>query len=175
MKKAMVITALLWTPLSSATVLADQAIHPAENTVAQAPISGNPLLLLPGMRPMGGSSLAAPSVGSPLPSEIISNLSNAPNPFDSRKGGLDGQTQISYVLSKDLPVTVTLYDLLGMKVRKWSFTAGSNGGKQGSNSFLWDGTNEDGRKVSKGGYLAQIEIETPDTVVTAIRKIGVIH
>ncbi len=110
-----------------------------------------------------------------LPQPLIANVSNAPNPFDSRKGGVEGQTQISYWLEQDVPVQVTLYDLVGFRVRQWSFSAGENGGHLGSNHFLWDGTNEAGQKVSKGGYLAQIEIETPETVVTVIRKIGVIH
>ena len=54
-------------------------------------------------------------------------------------------------------------------------SAGQSGGAAGQNAFMWDGTNEAGQKVSKGGYLAQIEIETPETFVTVIRKIGVIH
>jgi hypothetical protein len=119
--------------------------------------------------------VSAVQVGLPLPGSLITDVSNAPNPFDSRKGGLEGQTRISYVLSRDAPVRVTLYDLLGFRVRRWDFSAGQNGGKSGSNFFIWDATNEAGQKVSKGGYLAQIEIESPETVVTVIRKIGVIH
>ena len=100
---------------------------------------------------------------------------NFPNPFDSRKAGREGQTQIAYQLLKDVPVTVTLYDLMGFRVRRWSFSAGQNGGRDGANNFLWDGTDDTGRKVSKGGYLAQIEIDLPGTSVSVIRKIGVIH
>ena len=134
--------------------------------------AGNPLMRLPGMNPMQKTlSSQVPT----LPEPIISDVSNAPNPFDSRKGGLEGQTQISYSLIQDVPVRVTLYDLLGFRVRQWSFSAGQNGGRLGTNRFLWDGTNETGQKVSKGGYIAQIEIETPESVVTVIRKIGVIH
>jgi len=121
----------------------------------------SPLIHLPGMQP--------------LPGEIISEVTNAPNPFDTRKAGLEGKTQISYRLVSDLPVSVTLYDLLGHRVKRWSFSAGADGGRAGENKFLWDGTNDSGQKVSKGGYLAQIEIETPQTVVTVIRKIAVIH
>src|SRR5262249_24889215 len=106
---------------------------------------------------------------------IITDLINAPNPFDSRRGGNEGQTRISYNLAKDVPVRITLYDLLGFRVRRWDFLTGQNGGSSGANSVMWDGTNEAGQKVSKGGYLAQIELEDSESVVTVIRKIGVIH
>ena len=158
--------------LPSAPLEAMQASAHSDQ-VAMAYVPGNPLLELPGMKPAPGAPAlwAAP----PMPAEIISDVVNAPNPFDSRKPGLEGQTQVMYTLSKDASVRVTLYDLLGFRVRRWDFSPGQNGGKTGQNQFLWDGTNEAGQKVSKGGYLAQIEIETPETVVTVIRKIGVIH
>ncbi len=124
----------------------------------------NPVAMLPGMP-------AAPV----LPQAVITDLTNYPNPFDSRKTGLEGQTQISYSLASDANVSVELYGLMGHRVRSWEFAAGSNGGRQGPNTINWDGSNDSGRKVSKGGYLAQITIETPDTTVTAVRKIGVIH
>ena len=157
----------------TAVPLSAEEAHTPSNQVAMANVvPGDPLMQLPGMNP--ARSLSS-SIASPLPAPIITDVSNAPNPFDSRKGGPEGQTRISYTLSQDLPVRVTLYDLLGFRVRRWDFSPGQNGGKAGSNFFMWDGTNEAGQKVSKGGYLAQIEIETPQTVVTVIRKIGVIH
>ena len=159
--------------LMPALPLAASTERASQNDVAMAYVPGNPLMQLPGMRSGGGLplSIMKPS----LPPEIISDVINAPNPFDSRKGGFEGQTRISYTLTQDASVRVTLYDLLGFRVRRWDFPAGQNGGKNGFNYFTWDGTNEAGQKVSKGGYLAQIEIETPETVVTVIRKIGVIH
>jgi len=128
----------------------------------------NPVHLLPGM-------MTANATPGALPQALISDLTNAPNPFDSRRSGLAGETQISYQLLKDAEVSIALYDLLGHRVRGWDFTAGASGGRQGLNAFVWDGTNEAGQKVSKGGYLAEIVIETPETTVTAVRKIGVIH
>ena len=123
------------------------------------------LVVIPGWSALPGA----------LPQPLIGDVMNIPNPFDSRKGGREGQTQISYWLLRDVPVTLTLYDLLGTRVRRWQFSAMENGGRSGSNSLWWDGTNESGQKVAKGGYLAQIEIDLPGTVVTVIRKIGVIH
>ncbi len=145
----------------------------AGDQVAMAYVPGNPLMRMPGMTPV--SRMPASGISAPLPAELISDVSNAPNPFDTRKGGPAGQTRISYTLMRDVPVRITIYDLLGFRVRRWDFSQGDNGGRAGTNQFMWDGTNETGRKVSKGGYLAQIEIETPETVVSVIRKIGVIH
>src|SRR3954464_8586090 len=129
-----------------------------------AAASSNPVGLLPGMGSRAG-----------LPEGLINDLTNYPNPFDSRKSGLEGQTVIAYSLVQDAPVSVEIYDLLGHKVRGWKFWAGVNGGRSGANSITWDGTNELGQKVSKGGYIAEIVIETSQTTVTAVRKIGVIH
>jgi len=159
--------------LMPAIPLAATEERPAQDQVAMAYVPGNPLMQLPGMHTPSGSPIS--SINQGLPPQLISDVSNAPNPFDTRKGGLEGQTRISYTLSQNAPVHITLYDLLGFRVRRWDFAAGQNGGASGPNAFMWDGTNESGQKVSKGGYLAQIEIETPQTVVTVIRKIGVIH
>jgi hypothetical protein len=134
----------------------------------------NPVTLLPGMRPADRIG-TPPSVVSALPQPVISNLFNAPNPVDTRKSGLAGQTEIAYTLAGDFKVTITLYDLLGFKVRSWAFHPGETGGRMGVNTVLWNGTNEAGQKVSKGGYLAMVEVETPVTIATALRKIAVIH
>jgi hypothetical protein len=91
-----------------------------------------------------------------VPSEVISSVSNFPNPVDTRKGGEEGKTSIVYILNQNADVTITLYDLLGYSVYSWSFSAGSPGGAIGSNRILWDGTNGTGAKVAKGGYIAQI-------------------
>jgi hypothetical protein len=145
--------------LFSAVPLSAEQERVPKDQVAMAYVPGNALMHMPGMSltPKGVTS----ALQSPLPEPLITDVSNAPNPFDSRKGGLAGQTRISYVLSQDASVRVTIYDLLGFRVRRWDFSAGQNGGQSGSNFFMWDGTNEAGQKVSKGGYLAQIEIETP--------------
>jgi hypothetical protein len=141
-----------------------------------------PLLLassLPGMKPEPVinpvNQLPGMGFSRALPQPLITDLTNAPNPFDSRKGGLEGQTQISYQLVHDSKVSLEIYDLFGRKVREWSFHPGNSGGQSGVNHVMWDGTDSNGRKVSKGGYLAEIVIETPEATVTAVRKIGLIH
>ena len=113
-----------------------------------------------------------------LPKEVISQVSNYPNPVDIRLGGEEGKTYIVYVLNEDAEVVLTIYDLLGYKVREWTFKPGQEGGRKGANRVPpegWDGTNAAGQKVSKGGYIAQIKVKSSKGIVTAIRKIGVIH
>jgi hypothetical protein len=145
---------------------------PRVDQLAMAQVPTNPLMMLPGMRVLPSAGLPASGA---LPRPLISEVTNYPNPFDSRKSGAEGRTQIAYHLDQDAPVTVTLYDLMGFRVRRWQFSPGQNGGQSGTNTFPWDGTNESGQKVSKGGYLAQIEVDLPGAAVTVIRKIGLIH
>ncbi len=132
---------------------------------------------LPGMnnriQPVGRLDGAAPQT---VPVELISDVINYPNPFDSRKGGMEGKTVIAYQLAQDSRTTITIYSLLGSKVNAWNFAPGENGGRQGLNTLPWDGTNEAGDKVSKGGYIAQIEVASADgSFASVYRKIGVIH
>ncbi len=126
-------------------------------------------------------SAVSATINTGLPTEVISDVTNYPNPVDTRKGGIEGKTCINYLLASDAQVDIVIYDLLGYRVMGWSFAAGSPGGMQGSqpNSCVpaggWDGTNESGQKVSKGGYLAQIKVGGAKGSTTVIRKIGVIH
>ncbi|MFH1768192.1 MAG: FlgD immunoglobulin-like domain containing protein, partial [Candidatus Omnitrophota bacterium] len=117
---------------------------------------------------------SAPATTS-LPEEVITSVSNFPNPVDTRKGGEEAKTNIVYILNQDAEVTITLYDLLGYEVDSWSFGPASEGGKKGANRVQWDGTNGSGQKVAKGGYIAHIKVKSDRGVVTAIRKIGIIH
>ncbi|MBI4056742.1 MAG: hypothetical protein HY399_04255, partial [Elusimicrobia bacterium] len=103
---------------------------------------------------------AAAGVGA-VSSEVISQVSNYPNPVDSRKGGPEGQAVITYVLNSDAEVKITLYDLLGYVVREYTFTSGSQGGRKGPNFVTWDGKNGLGSIVSKGGYIARIQVQAP--------------
>jgi hypothetical protein len=120
-----------------------------------------------------------------IPSEIISKVSNYPNPVDLRKGE---KTTITYLLNEDVDgVVITLYDLLGYKVYEWrpqkgeTYSSADNvpswaygmgkGAAKGTNVILWDGKNETGNFVSKGGYIAYIKIGQ----TTVKRKIGVIR
>jgi hypothetical protein len=120
------------------------------------------------------SAQSSPAATS-LPSEVISSVSNYPNPVDTRLGGEQAKTNIVYVLNQDAEVTITLYDLLGYQVREWTFSPGDEGGKRGANRVPWDGSNEMGDKVAKGGYIAHIKVKSDKGVVSSFRKIGIIH
>jgi len=110
-----------------------------------------------------------------LPAEVISGVSNYPNPFDTRLGGEQGKTHITYILNQDADVTITLYDLLGYKVMEMVFGKGQEGGKQGPNDVTWEGKNELGDFVARGGYIALIKAVGATGTKTEYRKIGVIH
>ena len=101
---------------------------------------------------------------------LIEGLSNYPNPFNSRTEN----TSIVYQLPQDLPVRVRIYDLFGFQVREYNFGPGDMGGRGGQNTIAWDGTDETGEKVAKGGYICQVTAEG-SLAARGVRKIGVIH
>ncbi|MBI4656585.1 MAG: hypothetical protein HY746_07555 [Elusimicrobia bacterium] len=107
--------------------------------------------------------------------ELITKVSSFPNPVDLRKGGAEGRAVITYELNDDAEVTITLYDLLGYVVKEFKFSRGSSGGKMGPNFITWDGKNELGNVVSKGGYIARVKASSPKGSKVITRKIGVIH
>jgi hypothetical protein len=106
-----------------------------------------------------------------IPKEVISAVSNYPNPFDSRKEN----TIITYILNQDADVTITIYDLLGHLVRTIECPKGTEGGKMFANSVTWDGKNDIGDEVARGGYICRIVVKSNEGIKQAIRKIGVLH
>ena len=100
----------------------------------------------------------------------IGALTNYPNPFNSRIE----ETFISYRLPQDLPVRIRIYDLFGFLVREFNLSPGDMGARLGENKVRWDGTDESGQKVAKGGYVCQVTVEG-DQPARAVRKIGVVH
>lgn len=103
----------------------------------------------------------------PLPKDGINAVSNYPNPFDSRKE----RTTINYTLSAASDVRIQIFNLFGGKVREIQIPSGAAGGMAGSNDVTWDGSDDGGRKVSKGVYI--VVIQGGGAKVT--HKIGVIH
>ncbi|MBI5597339.1 MAG: VCBS repeat-containing protein [Elusimicrobia bacterium] len=103
----------------------------------------------------------------PLPADGVSNVSAFPNPFDSRKRGVN----IAYALSHAAEVTLEIYDIFGREVLRKSFAAGGAGGQAGANVVTWDGTADGGGKVSMGVYLCVIR----SGGAKVVHKIGVVH
>ena len=71
---------------------------------------------------------------------------NYPNPFNPL-------TLIKYSLPIDGVVTITIYDMMGSRVK----TLINSFQKSGDNSVQWDATNNLGNKVPSGVYLYNIE------------------
>jgi hypothetical protein len=71
---------------------------------------------------------------------------NYPNPFNQF-------TQIGFTLKNSAFVDLTIYDLLGRKVK----TLVSENLPTGYKSVLWDGTDESGKEVVSGIYLYELK------------------
>ncbi len=74
---------------------------------------------------------------------------NYPNPFNA---GTENTT-LSYVLSRNSNVTLSIHDLSGTLVAKKNLSAGSNGGRAGYNEVLWNGNSDAGQVVGNGIYV----------------------
>jgi hypothetical protein len=83
--------------------------------------------------------------GAPLPN-IFALDQNYPNPFNP-------STVISFTLGSKMPVELSVYDLLGRKVR----ILASGELPAGVHSVTWDGRNESGRDVASGVYLYKLK------------------
>ncbi len=70
------------------------------------------------------------------------SLSNYPNPFNP-------STTISYNLPRNSSVEIEIYDILGKKVKSFTFSSQSTGMQK----VIWDGTNSNNQQVSSGIYL----------------------
>jgi glucuronoarabinoxylan endo-1,4-beta-xylanase len=69
---------------------------------------------------------------------------NYPNPFSSK-------TSISYKLKEQADVQVTIYDVLGRTVRKFTV----NAQVAGTHQIMWDGVNNFGQRLAAGIYFYQ--------------------
>ncbi len=85
----------------------------------------------------------------------IDSIMAYPNPINF--GLRDAVLNLSYVLDRDVDVTVALYTGIGEKIYEQLFQAGTNGGRMGLNdAFNWEGRNSHGNQVSGGVYICQI-------------------
>ena len=91
---------------------------------------------------------AAPSISTPpAPPETTALLSNCPNPFNP-------ETWIPYQLAKPAEVTLTIYDIRGVVVRRLALGHQAEGVYHSrSRAIHWDGRNDVGEKVASGLYF----------------------
>jgi len=78
---------------------------------------------------------------------MVEQISIYPNPSFA-------ETNISFKLQSSAPATIEVYNLKGQKVKALF----SGNAKIGLNSFVWDGTNQNGQRCSSGIYLYRIKI-----------------
>ena len=76
---------------------------------------------------------------------VYSLEQNYPNPFNP-------STQIRYALPEDAMVTISIYDMMGRKVR----TLVNQSMSPGYHTTLWNATNDNGLPVSAGMYIYTI-------------------
>ncbi|MBP7310557.1 MAG: T9SS type A sorting domain-containing protein, partial [Candidatus Cloacimonetes bacterium] len=87
--------------------------------------------------------------GSTLVPLVTELKQNYPNPFK-------GITNISWILEKDEPISVDIYNLKGQKVK--SFYNGL--GKKGRQVLSWDAKDNNGQSVASGIYFYRLN--TPE-------------
>ncbi len=76
-------------------------------------------------------------------------LQNQPNPFNP-------DTRISYYLPKDCQVRLTIYNVLGQKVR----TLGDEYQTSGMHTVTWNGKTDSGNQLSSGIYFYRLEADS---------------
>ncbi|RMF69991.1 MAG: T9SS C-terminal target domain-containing protein [Calditrichaeota bacterium] len=90
------------------------------------------------------TQVAATHPDNPLAFELLPNY---PNPFNP-------ETTIRYQLPEAGRVTLTIYNLLGQKVR----TLVNQNRSSGSYTVVWDGRNDAGKELSSGVYLYKLKV-----------------
>ena len=98
-------------------------------------------------------------VGAP-PSEFTLEQ-NYPNPFST-------STQISYQINKQADATITVYDILGREIRKFS----ASNQDAGVHGVVWDGKNNAGEVVSRGIYFYQLRVQNQTLVKKMLYGFG---
>ncbi len=95
-------------------------------------------------------------------------ISNYPNPFSPK---INNNTTIAFYVFDEAKVTAIIYDLLGKEVKNLS----DDFYDSGEHKIKWDGKNDEGENVAKGGYLLKLTIRYQNgKTESAIRKIGVL-
>ncbi|MDD4910186.1 MAG: FlgD immunoglobulin-like domain containing protein [Candidatus Omnitrophica bacterium] len=78
------------------------------------------------------------------------------SPYDNPYSTSVSESIISFILPRDANVTINIYDSEGNPVRN---LLNNHPCAQGSNSFIWDGRNNQGKLLAEGFYRAVIQAE----------------
>ena len=107
---------------------------------------GTPVSIALGVAPVQTRAAAAPAAAAAIPKATALHA-NYPNPFNP-------ETWIPYQLATAADVTVTIYDLRGVRVRQLVLGHQSAGVYQSrSRAAYWDGRNSFGEPVASGLYF----------------------
>ena len=87
------------------------------------------------------------------PLEVIGTPMTFPSPFSPTK---HGNVDIQYELSKDANIDIYLIGVGGVRIKKWSLLAGSEGGSAGINKVSWDGVADAGYYAGNAIYVGTI-------------------
>ena len=109
------------------------------------------------------------------PNVTIENIIAYPNPLRLNQTG--ASVKLTYTLSRDAEVVVSIYDTVGEQVLESVFLAGDNGGRLGTNdAFTWEGRRNFFELVTPGVYICRItatdvdgESQTKGTKIAVIR------
>ena len=109
------------------------------------------------------------------PRVTIENIVAYPNPLRLNQSG--AAVKLTYTLSRDAEVVVSIYDTFGEQVLENVFLAGDNGGRLGANdAFTWEGRRNFFDLVAPGVYICRItatdadgESQTEGTKIAVIR------
>ncbi len=71
-----------------------------------------------------------------------------PNPYNGT-----GNVALSYTLSKNANITITIHDLMGNQLVRKTYASSSAGGKAGYNEIVWNGKTDAGEELGTGIYV----------------------
>lgn len=94
----------------------------------------------------------------------------SPNPFDPARGS----ATLTYRLDQDTDVNIFIFTTTANLYWKTSFSAGTNGGKQGENAIVWNGVSNFGEMASNGLFLVHV-VERNTGVTKARGRLAVLH
>ena len=95
------------------------------------------------------------------PNVTIENIIAYPNPL--RLNQPNAALKLTYTLSRDAEVIVSIYDTVGEQVLESVFLAGNNGGRLGTNdAFTWEGRRNFFDLVTPGVYICHITATDAD-------------
>ncbi|MBN2425150.1 MAG: T9SS type A sorting domain-containing protein [Calditrichaceae bacterium] len=91
-----------------------------------------------------------------LPTSVRSNKNNLPDDFELAQNypnPFSSSTAIAYSINKQSDIKITIYDLLGREVRRFSVGYQTTG----FHHIVWDGLNNLGQRITSGIYFYKLQ------------------